>query len=147
MSISVYGRINTKCLNNQIVIEDIDKYFINVNESKIEYVERGLSVEGLIGDVVTLQYINDVKGPYNSYYSSIINEEFEYCQLLIFDIEKEEATKDIFERIVDYLIHLGSIIDSEILVTSEVHDEICLIKKDEIRVSDVVQKAKEILEK
>ena len=66
------------------------------------------------------------------YDSNIINDEFEYAQLILFAIKKEEASIDIYKDIICFCIYLRGKIDSDILVTSEVHDDICLLKGKEI---------------
>lgn len=70
--------------------------------------------------------------PYNVYDSNIVNDEFEYMQLILFEIEKEEATIDFYEEIIRFYKYLNEKIDSDILVTSDVHDEICLLNGTEI---------------
>ena len=66
------------------------------------------------------------------YDSNIINDEFEYVQLIIFDIKKEEATIDTYKEIISFCIYLNGKIDSDILITSDAHDDICLLKGKEI---------------
>lgn len=50
----------------------------------------------------------------------------------MFEIEKEEATIDHYKEIVDFCFYLKEKIDSEILVTSDVHDDICLLEGTEV---------------
>ena len=67
------------------------------------------------------------KSPYNIYDSDIINDEFEYNQLLIFELDKEDAAMNSYREIIRFLKHLSQEIKSRILVTSDAHDEICLL--------------------
>ena len=53
-------------------------------------------------------------------------------QLIIFDIRKDKALKDTYIRIVDFFIDLSQETGSDILVTSDMYDEICLIQSQGI---------------
>lgn len=76
--------------------------------------------------------MSEKKPPYNVYDSNIINDEFEYVQLILFDMKKEEASIDNYREIISFCIYLKEKVDSDILVTSDVHDEICLLEGKEI---------------
>ena len=58
--------------------------------------------------------------------------EFEHAQLLIFDINKENATIDTYKNVIEFCIYLRAKVQSDILVASEVHNDICLLKEQEI---------------
>ncbi len=76
--------------------------------------------------------MSEKRPPYNVYDSNLINGEFEYVQIIVFDINKEEASADTYKEIISFCAYLKGIIDSDILVTSDVHDDICLLKGKEI---------------
>ena len=83
-------------------------------------------------DDVIISFINEKKTPYNVYDSNIIGDEFEYIQLILFDIKKEEASIDKYKKIIRFLIYLKEKINSDILITSDVHNDICLLQDKEI---------------
>lgn len=56
----------------------------------------------------------------------------DFTQLLLFEIDKQYAVIDTYKNIVEFCIYLRFKIQSDILVTSEVHDDICLLKEQEI---------------
>ncbi|MCM1113250.1 MAG: hypothetical protein NC399_08370 [Muribaculum sp.] len=64
--------------------------------------------------------------------SSIINGEYEFTQLLFFDANKENATIDTYKIIIEFCKYLKTKIESDILVTSDVHNDICLLKEQEM---------------
>lgn len=133
MSICVYGRINKKCINTDLLEKIIVDYFSlskNVvkqrNKTSVTY--EGVSKE----DKIIISFVSEKKPPYNVFDSDIINGEYKYMQLIIFDIRKEESTIDIYKKIINFCIYIRSKIESDILVTSDAHDEICLLKKQDI---------------
>ena len=76
--------------------------------------------------------MNEKKAPYNVYDSGIIGEEFEYAQLILFDIKKENASVDKYKEIIRFFLCLKEKINSDILVTSDVHNDICLLQDEVI---------------
>ena len=71
------------------------------------------------------------RAPYNVYDSGIIGDEFEYAQLILFDIKKENASVDKYKEIIRFFLSLKEKINSDILVTSDVHNDICLLQAEE----------------
>lgn len=59
-------------------------------------------------------------------------------ELLDLDIGKETATVDRFAKMISFCIYLYGKVKSEILVTSDVHDDICLVKAGEILWSEAL---------
>ena len=133
MSICVYGRIKRKCINEDL----LEKFLVDFFSLKSNIIreKRGNCViyEGVSKESeVTISFVNEKKPPYNVYDSNIISDEFEYVQLILFDIKKEEATIDKYKNIISFLIYLREKIDSDILVTSDVHNDICFLEGKEI---------------
>lgn len=128
MSISVYGRIKNKCINEDFLENSLVEFFSHKSDvirkkdrNCITYERAGSENE------VTISFIDEKKPPYNVYDSTIINDEFEYVQLILFDIKKEEASIDRYKEIIRFFIYIKEKIDSDILVTSDVHNDICLL--------------------
>lgn len=133
MSICVYGRIKGKCMDDDLLEGTLveffkpKNFFIRKNNGK-HAIRDDVGNE----DVITISFISEKKSPYNVYDSNIINGEFEYAQLVLFDIRKEKASVDRYKEIINFYICLRKKINSDILVTSDVHDDICLLKEKEI---------------
>jgi len=82
-------------------------------------------------DDVIISFMNEKKAPYNVYDSNITGDEFEYVQLILFDIKKENASIDKYKEVIRFFIYLKEKINSDILITSDVHDDICLLQDKE----------------
>lgn len=133
MSICVYGRIKRNCIDSNLLEKALEEFFIPkrniIRKSNGKYVTYdGAGNE----NIITISFISEKKTPYNVYDSNIINGEFEYVQLILFDITKEKASVDCYKEIINFCICLSRKINSDILVTSDVHDDICLLKEKEI---------------
>lgn len=132
MSICVYGRIKRKCINENLLEKFLIEFFSPKSDIIKKSDEKCVTYEGVSSEnKVSISFICDKKPPYNVYDSNIISDEFEYIQLILFEMEKEEATIDSYKEIIRFCIYLNKKIDSDILVTSDVHDEICLLKRTE----------------
>lgn len=129
MSIYIYGRIRRNNIDNQTLKETIAHSF-SVNKDVIERNDGNCTTyQNICNDnEIILTFVKEKKPPYNIYESEITNREFQYMQLIIFDIRKDKALKDTYIRIVDFFIDLSQEVGSDILVTSDMYDEICLIR-------------------
>lgn len=133
MAICIYGRIKRKCIDEDFLERILEEFFLPKRDIIRKNNERCVTYEGVSSEnKVSISFINEKKPPYNVYDSNIISDEFEYVQLILFDINKEEASIDIYKEIINFCIYLKGKIDSDILVTSDVHDDICLLKGEEI---------------
>lgn len=81
---------------------------------------------------IIISFIKEKTAPYNVYDSDIIGNEFEFLQLIIFDIDKESSSTDEYKEIINFCEFLNEKIDSSILITSDMHDEICFLKENKI---------------
>ena len=127
-----YGRIKRKCINEDLLEGFLVEFFSPKSDIARKNNEKCVIYEGISNkNKVSLSFISEKKPPYNVYDSNIINDEFEYMQLIIFEIEKEEATIDKYKEIINFCIYLKEKIDSDILVTSDIHDDICLLEETE----------------
>lgn len=133
MSICIYGRIKRKCINENLFERFLVEFFSPKSDIVRRMDEKSVTYEGVSSEnTVSISLVLEKKPPHNVYDSNIVNTEFRYVQLIIFEIKKEEATIDNYKKIIMFFIFLNNKIDSDILVTSDVHDEICLLKKTEI---------------
>lgn len=133
MSICVYGRIKRKCINEDLLEGILVEFFSPKSDIIKKNNEKCVTYEGISSEnKVTISFMSEKKPPYNVYDSNIINDEFEYVQLILFDMKKEEASIDNYKEIISFCIYLKEKIDSDILVTSDVHDDICLLEGKEI---------------
>ncbi len=133
MAICVSGRIKRKCIDEDLLERILVEFFSPKGNIIRENSGKCVTYEDISDEnKVTISFIDEKKPPYNVYDSNIINDEFEYVQLILFDIEKEKASIDSYKEIIRFCIYLKGKIDSDILVTSDVHNDICLLKEKEI---------------
>lgn len=129
----VCGRIKRKCIDEDLLKGIIMEFFLPDNDIIIEKNKKYTRYKGIRDENnVTISFICEEQSPYNVYDSNIMNDEFKYSQLILFEIKKEEASVDGYKEAVNFYISLKRIIDSDILVTSDVHDDICLLKGKEV---------------
>lgn len=70
------------------------------------------------------------KAPFDIWDSDILDREYEYSQVIIFDLHKEIDYIEAYKSIIDFFIFLNKQIESAILVTSDAHNDICYIDQD-----------------
>ncbi len=125
MSLCIYGRIEKEIFDENTLEPFINQYFSKNYE--IIKKDNGKTYEIKKGENTTiLSFIKEKKYPYNIYESDIAKDGFEYRQLLIFDLDKEDASTTTYTEIIDFLGFLFEKTKSRILVTSDSHDEICI---------------------
>lgn len=133
MSICLYGRISKKCLDTEGLEKMIRQFFSSKPTFVKHFDEQYVSFEGLDEkNNISISFIQDKGGPYNVYDSDIIDSEFFYQQLLIFELSKDDISISMYKNIFRFLEYVRSAINCDILVTSDVHDEICLLEKQNI---------------
>lgn len=133
MSISVYARIKEKRVDTDLLKKAIMDFFQPEKDIFVQSGANCVKYEGIREkNTIVIFFVSDKKPPYNIYDSSIINGEFAYTQSITFDIDKEDVSVDRFAEIINFCIYLNGEIKSEILVTSDVHNDICLVKAGEI---------------
>lgn len=132
MSICVYGRIKQKCMDEELFVRLLADYYSSESNIIREKNRNCVTYEFVNGkDDVIISFINEKRAPYNVYDSNIIGDEFEYAQLILFDIKKENASVDKYKEIIRFLLCLKEKINSDILITSDVHNDICLLQAEE----------------
>lgn len=93
--------------------------------------KKSITYECIETNEDVISFFSEKTFPYNVYDSSIIGD-YVYEQLLIFDIRKDLALNWKYERIIDFCIYLRKQINSDMLLTSDVYDDICLIEESGI---------------
>ncbi|MCM1091552.1 MAG: hypothetical protein NC092_05700 [Butyrivibrio sp.] len=133
MSICVCGRIKRKCIDEDLLERLLSDYYSSGSDIVRKKDGNCVTYEIVNSeDDVIISFVNERKAPYNVYDSTITGDEFEYVQLILFDINKEKATIDQYKKIIRFLIYIKQKINSDILITSDVHNDICLLKNQEI---------------
>lgn len=132
MSICVYGRIKQKYMDEDLFERFLADYYSSESNIIKEKNKNCVTYEFANGeDDVIISFMNEKKAPYNVYDSNITGDEFEYVQLILFDIKKENASVDKYKEIIRFLIYIKEKINSDILITSDVHNDICLLQDEE----------------
>lgn len=139
MSLCIYARIQNECLKQELLDKSIHDYFSP--QSKIMQNKQEISYK-IINDRndVIISFVQKKTAPYNVYDSDIIGNEFEFSQLIIFDINKETSSTAEYKEIIKFCKYLKKKIDSSVLITSDMHDEICYLKENKIIWSDDKEK-------
>lgn len=131
MSLYVYARIQKECLMEESFHKAIMTFF-TPNDLISHKSVNGITYENIDSDnSIVISFVKKKSPPYNVYDSVILGGEFEYSQLVIFDMLKELSTTDKYKCVIDFCIFLESKIDADILITSDAHDEICLLRGSE----------------
>lgn len=132
MSICIYARINKICINKIDLERVLKEFFLPKKNIVIHKEKYCLTYENVFEDEsVVISFVSEKKPPHNIYDSSILGGEFECKQLVIFDIKKEEASIEKYKRIIEFCIYLKNNLKGDILVTSDVHNEICLLTEED----------------
>lgn len=133
MSICVCGRIKQKCMDEDLFEKFLADYYSSKSNIIREKNNNCVTYQ-IVNDEydVIVSFVNEKKTPYNVYDSNIIGDEFAYVQLILFDIKKENASIDKYKEIIRFLIYIKEKINSDILVTSDAHNDICLLQEEEI---------------
>ena len=135
MSISVYGKIKEKRLDNDLFKRSITDFFLSYGRTKLKYNDGVFYYEGK-DFAFDIYFIEDKEPPFNVWDSVILGDEFEYAQTIMFDLYKEiDRVEEIdyegaYRSIIEFFIFLNKKIESTILVTSDPHNDICYIDKD-----------------
>lgn len=127
------GRVNKYCIDENLLEKVMVEFFSPKSALSKQICSNHVTYEGITDEnKVIISFVNKKSSPYNIFDSSIVNGEYEFTQLLLFEINKQDATIDTYKNVIEFCIYLRSKIQSDILVTSEVHDDICLLKEQEI---------------
>lgn len=134
MSLDVVGRINRKCLSRELLNKILIDFFAPTGDITVQFNGRSLTYEGFIDENILILFFVEERWspPYNIWVSDILKDEFEFAQLLIFNLDKEYSTIDTYKIVIDFFKFLHSFIDSDILVTSDAHNDICLLKDEDV---------------
>ncbi len=133
MAICFCGRIKQRCMNEELFESFLTDYYFWENNIIRESNENCVTYQFMNSEEdVIISFMNEKKAPYNVYDSGILGEEFEYAQLILFDIKKENASVDKYKEIIRFFLCLKEKINSDILVTSDVHNDICLLQDEVI---------------
>ena len=133
MSIWMYGRLNKKYMNEDTLKTLLKEYFLPKHEITSESLEHCVSYEHIDeNNNVIVYFSKEEKPPQNIWDSSICGGDFEYAQTIIFDINKEEACVAMYTKLLGFFLYLKRAVDGDILVTSDVHNDICLLQEKSI---------------
>lgn len=136
MSITFCAHLHKKCLDEKALYNMICAYFAPTNQIAQEKRERCIFYNGFDKDnAIDIAFVEQTNYPYNIWESDILNQDFSYAQEIIFGIAKEKYSIDTYQKIIDFCIFLKNQIDTAILLTSDVHNDICFLDKKGIILS------------
>lgn len=139
MSLYMYGSVKEKCIDEKLLEKTMIEFFSSKNTITKQVNERCVTYEGITeNNKVIISFLCEEIAPGNVWDSNIIGGEFEFTQSLIFDIDKEYASVDTYKTIIEFCKHLKTKIESDILITSDMHNDMCLLKGQEIIWADSI---------
>lgn len=124
MSISVVGRIKEKRMNEELFKNYIISYFHTDIKENLVY-DKDVFFYKCNKFSFSIIWDNDRKYPANIWDSDILNDEYEYSQIIMFDLCKEIDYESAYKCILDFFIFLHEKILCDILVTSDVFNDMC----------------------
>lgn len=130
MSICMYARIQKKCITEDLLAKKICDFFVKQKGSTNR--DCIIKEKKFTSDEIIITFIEEKKTPYNIYDFNICDKEFEYKQVIIFDIKKEALSKEKYKLIINFCENLGKEIETKVLLTSDVHNEICMIEDENV---------------
>lgn len=93
MSLSIYGKIQSNCVTADTVENALIRFFADSGDYlKTEEAER-ITYWNIDREIILeVHFIREEKPPYNVWYSDILGSNFSYAQLIMFDLNKENAS-------------------------------------------------------
>lgn len=141
MSIDFSLKLKGNLANESVLINEINKWGgdIQINKSSDEKNILVIdSIYELLGFNITL--IRNKKPPYNVYESCLLGTDFEYNQVILFGINKEANLSIVYGTVLELCFDLVKKLNTNALLTSSVHDEICYFDDDKnIRINTEVE--------
>lgn len=133
MSLSVYGRIQRNCVTADTMEKALIRFFADSGDMLKTAETEGITYWNIDREIILeIHFIREMKPLYNVWYSDILDSEFSYAQLIMFDLNKENASISTYKKIIEFFIYLRNRIESDILVTSDAHDDMCFVKANEV---------------
>jgi hypothetical protein len=131
MSLSMCARIKDKCFNEE-QFDNLLLRFFNHTSTEKNGDEKCVTYSGYYSQYgFIISFIEQKKEPYNIYDSDILDGEYIYNQVIIFDIDKNRDINTIYNTIFEFCCYIFKKVETEFLITSDSHGEICLIKSSE----------------
>lgn len=128
MSVDITAKIGENVFSANIIKQFLCDFFDRpVNTEKIDTNKYKFTCFYENDDII-LFFIDNCK--YHYWDSIILTKEYPYLQSLIFNISKNSDLTKNFEIIFKFLIELQKTYNGEILITSNIHNEICYINTD-----------------
>lgn len=128
MSVDIAAKIEKKFFSVDIIKKSLCNFFectVNIDRMDQDKYKFTCFYEN---DDIILFFIDNCK--YHYWDSIILTKEYPYLQSLIFNISKNSDLAKNFEIVFKFLIELQKTCNGEILITSNIHDEICYINID-----------------
>lgn len=129
MSVEISAKIKKDVFSVNIIKKSLSDYFnspakvdeIGENSYKFTHFYEN-------DDIILffIYYNND----HHYWDSLILKTEYSYCQSLVFDVSKFSDLSDNFKIVFEFLLELQKTYNSDMLITSNIHDEICYIDID-----------------
>lgn len=136
MSLWMYAKISQKSFELKLVETMLKDFFPNA-KALVRNVDKSamrtvIGYQGVSSDLDEVLFLAEQKRPFSTYESNLYGGDFQYEQELIFCLDKSKVTVEVTRMVVNFCIYMRGHIECDILVTSDMHDEICLLKEQTI---------------
>ena len=126
------ARLKDAVLNETTII-DCFRGFLGYDVNIIEKYGNTIRMETALDDINAVEvylptYMSDDGKVYGS---ELYGGDYSYHQNLIIALDKNIADMDAVSKVINIFIHISKKISSDMLITSDVHDEILYIHDDE----------------
>lgn len=124
MSVEISAKIKKDVFSVNIIKKSLSDFFNSlVKVDKIgEYSYKFTHFYENDDIILFFKYYNN---DHHYWDSLILKTEYSFCQVLVFDVSKFSDIADNFKIVFEFLLKLQKTYNSDILITSNIHDEIC----------------------
>lgn len=134
MSVDIAAKIEKKYFSADIIKNSLCDFFeCTVNIDRIDQSKYKFTCFYENDDII-LFFVDYCS--YHYWDSVILTKEYPYLQSLIFNISKHSDLTKNFETVFKFLMELQKTYNGELLITSDIHNEICYITDSKVIWSD-----------
>ncbi|MBC8061038.1 MAG: hypothetical protein H7Y18_10260 [Clostridiaceae bacterium] len=146
MSIHFSLKVKDTSMNEKMLVAEISNLgmSLDLNYNSEEDIVDFNSTYDIYGFDIT--FVKNECPPFNEYETLFLQNNFKYNQSVLFGINKEGDFREIYSKMLELIFNLMSKINTNALLTSSVHDDICYFEngksiyiKSTISFSDIIE--------
>lgn len=129
MSIEISAKIKKAVFSVNVIKKSLSDFF-NSSAKVYQIGESSYKFTQFCENDDIILFFRYYNNDYHYWDSLILKAEYSYCQSLVFDVSKFSDVANNFKIVFEFLLELQKTYNSDILITSNIHDEICYINID-----------------